>query len=215
MSNFTTNINPDEVIEQLEKENKVKVFTAFNPKNYLNDRLEPNETTKTLTIRLLPPNADGGFPFTKVHMHTIKVNKEIQSSGWKQFVCPIHNKLGDSCPFCEVSEQAWKTRSQVTSESEKKKYQEIANLNRAKESYVVRCIERGHEEDGVKFWLVSGSKDGPYNQIMGIWQTRWKKAQERGKINNIFDLNEGKDLEITITRTVDGKKSIKIVDNTK
>lgn len=216
MSNFNTNITVDDVKRQLELENQKKVFTnvtAFDPKNYLNTRLGTNETSKTLTIRLLPPSAQGGIPFTKVHMHTIKVNKEISESGWKTFVCPIHNGMGDDCPFCALADSAKTAMKETANEREKEKYKEIANLNRAKEMWVVRCVQRGHEEDGVKFWLIPNSKDGAYAKIMNVWQTRWNKGVERGVENNIFDLNNGKDLDVTITKSADGKNVVSVVDS--
>lgn len=212
MSNFNVNITPNDVMNQLEKENQKKVFTTFNPNNYLNTRLSANETSKTLTIRLLPPNSQGGFPFEPIHMHTVKVSKEVSESGWKNFVCPTHNHMGNACPFCSLSEEAKKMKNSTSNEQEKKRYQEIETLNRAKQMWVVRCIERGHEDDGVKFWLVPNSKDGAYAKIMGVWNTRWKKAQEKGQVNNIFDLNNGKDLDVTITRSADGKTVFSIVD---
>ena len=219
MSNFTTNITPDAIKEQLEKENNSKkpmTQFAFDVKNYLNVRLSPSETSKTLTIRLLPSSEQSNTPFEKVYMHTVKVSKEVSDSGWKTLPCPTHNHSnlseGESCPFCDLAEQAKKMMFASTNESEKTKYREISNLNRAREMWVVRCIERGHEEDGVKFWLMPNSKDGAYAKIMGVWNNRWNKAQEKGQVNNIFDLNNGKDLDITITKSSDGKNVISVVD---
>lgn len=213
MSNFNVNINSSDVIAQMEKENnKKKPVQVFDPKNYLNVRLAPNEATKTITIRLLPQSKEGGLPFKEVHMHSIKVNKEIAESGWKSFVCPTRNQLGDSCPFCSLVEEARKAKNLTTNEHERARYEEIEKMNRARQMWVVRCIERGHEEDGVKFWMMPNSKDGAYAKIMGVWNTRWKKGLEKGVENNIFDLNNGKDLEITITRSIDGKSVINVTD---
>lgn len=214
MSSFNVNIDSSAVEKLFETTAQTKTYqTVFDPKNYLDTRLGDNETSKTLTIRLLPISKEGGIPFEKVHMHTIKVSKEIAPSGWKTFVCPVHNHMGDKCPFCIVAEEARKMRFSVRSEQEKQKYKEIENGNRAREMWVARCIERNHEEDGVKFWLMSGAKDGPYAKIMNVWKTRMDKAKAKGQINNIFDLNNGKDLDITISRSSDGKNVISIVDS--
>lgn len=213
MNNFNVNIDADAVMHQIEQETQKKTFTTFDPKNYLNTRLSPNESSKTLTIRLLPPSDKGGFPFEKVYMHTIKVSKEIAESGWKTFVCPKHNHMGDEkCPFCEIAEEAKKLMYSTLNDREKEKYKEITNNNRAKEMWIVRCIERGKEDEGVKFWLMPNSKDGAYAKIMNVWNTRWKKAQEKGTVNNIFDLNNGKDLDVTISRSPDGRNVISVVD---
>jgi hypothetical protein len=81
--------------------------------------------------------------------------------------------------------------------------------NYAKDMWIVRCIERGHEEDGVKFWLFSDSrqKDGVYDKIFAIF----KKRHEKGK--NIFDVNEGKDLCLTLSKDALGKTRITITDD--
>ena len=89
MSNFNANITEDTIKEYLtneeKKKNEKKNFINFDPKNYLNTRLENGESEKTLTIRILPPNNEGGFPFQKVYVHQVKVNKEVAPSGWKTF----------------------------------------------------------------------------------------------------------------------------------
>lgn len=216
MSNFNVNIGIEDVLSQKEKETiTVKPKTVFNEKNYLQARLANGEKSKELVIRLLPFSPDGGSPFHKVHMHTVRVNKEVSPSGWKTFPCPIHNKVGDKCPFCETSEQARKLKQQATSEPEKKKFNEVEFNNSAKDMWVVRCIERGHEEDGVKFWLFPHSKkgNGVWDKIMNIFQTRYNKALQQGKINNIFDLNEGKDLVISLSKDQMDKTVIQIADD--
>ena len=212
------NIDASSVTEQYEKENSTpinKKKTEFDPKNYLQARLGQGETTKSLTIRLLPFSPEGGSPFKKVFIHTVKVNKELSSGGWRTFVCPVHNEMGDKCPFCEVSAKAKELRRNATSEAEKKKFGDIEFMNRAKAAWIVRCIERGHEEDGVKFWLFNDSakQDGIYDKIMNIYFERKKAAERKGKTSNIFDVNDGKDLIITLSKDTNGKTVTKIVDD--
>ncbi len=219
---FSTNIDAKAVQEQYDQEqgSNTPRKTQFNEKNYLSARLRDNETTKTLVIRLLPFSSDGGSPFHKVHMHTVKVNKEVSSSGWKTFVCPIKNekdgaKMGDACPFCETSEKARELKFNAADEATKKRYGDIEFLNRVKDMWIVRCIERGHEDDGVKFWLFNSSKkkDGVYDKIMNLAKIRSEAAARKGNVYSIFDLNNGLDLIVTLTKTSDGKTSIQIVDD--
>jgi len=216
---LTANIDADAVAEQYAREHAAttttKKKTEFNEKNYLQARLRPGEKSKTLTIRLLPFSPEGGSPFKKVSIHTVKVNKELSPGGWRTFVCPIHNKMGDKCPFCEVSAEAKKLRNEITNEVEKKKYGDIEFMNRAKAAWIVRCIEREHEEDGPKFWLFNDSakKDGVYDKILNIYFERKKAAERKGKESNIFDVNDGKDLIITLTRDQNGKTVTKVVDD--
>lgn len=220
--NFSVNIDAEAVKTQYEQEQKTFTpkKTQFNEKNYLQARLSDKETSKTLTIRLLPFSPEGGSPFKKVFMHTVKVNKEVAPNGWKTFVCPTHNKkdgevMGDGCPFCETSAKAKELKSKALDESTKKRYGDIEFLNKVKEMWIVRCIERDHEEDGVKFWLFNSSKkkDGVYDKIMNLAKIRSEAAARKGNNYSIFDLNNGLDLIITLTKTADNKTSIQIVDD--
>ena len=219
---FSINVDADAVMAQYEAEQKVFTpkKTQFNEKNYLQARLSDKETTKTLIIRLLPFSPQEKTPFKKVFMHTVKVNKEVAPNGWKTFVCPTHNKkdgevMGDSCPFCETSAKARELKSNSLDESTKKRYGDIEFLNRVKEMWIVRCIERGHEEDGVKFWLFNSSKkkDGVYDKIMNLAKIRSEAAARKGNKYSIFDVNNGLDLIVTLTKTADGKTSVQIVDD--
>ena len=218
--NFSVNIDDDAVKNQYEQEQRQPVKkTQFDTKNYLQARLASNEDTKTLTIRLLPFSPKGGSPFKKVFMHTVKVNKEVSPSGWKTFVCPTHNKkdgsvMGDKCPFCETSAKARELKSKSLDEPTKKKYGDVEFLNRVKEMWIVRCIERDHEEDGVKFWLFNSSKkkDGVYDKIMNLAKIRSEAAAKKGNTYSIFDLNNGLDLVVTLSRTSDNKTAVQIID---
>lgn len=219
---FSVNIDAEEVKNQYEEEQKVfntVKKTQFNEKNYLQARLGDKETTKTLTIRLLPFSPDGGSPFKKVFMHTVKVNKDVSPNGWKTFVCPTHNKkddevMGEKCPFCELNAKAKELKSNATDEATRKKYGDIEFINKVKEMWIVRCIERDHEEDGVKFWLFNSSKkkDGVYDKIMNLANRRSESAAKKGNVYSIFDLNNGLDLDITLSKTSDGKTTIQVLD---
>lgn len=214
-TNLNVNIDAEAVISQSEQEsfspNKNK--TKFNPKNYLNARLGTGEQSKKLRIRLLPFSPEGGSPFQKVFIHTIKAN-EGDGSRWRTFICPKHNKKGDKCPFCETSEQAKQLRLTTDNEVEKKKYGDVEFMNRAKEAWIVRCIERDHEEDGVKFWMFNASrkKDGVYDKIINLFNERWTEAKSIGQEYNIFDLNNGKDLSISLSRDSNNKTVVQVTD---
>lgn len=218
---FDVNINAAAVMSQYDAERVTPVQTKkinFDEKNYLQARLLPNETTKKMTIRFLPFDSNTDTCFKKVHMHTVRVNKEVSASGWKTFVCPVTNRndegkpFGDRCPFCETSKKARELRfTQGISEEVKQKYHDIEKMNRARDMWLARCIERGHEEDGVKFWLFSSSlkKDGVFDKLENLFNQRMEDG------DNIFDLNDGKDILLTLSRTSDGKTNIQIVDKSK
>ena len=216
--NLSVNVDAASVTEQYANEHKIatsKRKTEFSTKNYLQARLNPDELTKKMTIRLLPFSPEGGSPFKKVFIHTVKVNKELSPGGWKTFVCPPSNHMGESCPFCEVSAEAKRLRLESENKAEKDKYGDIEFMNRVKPAWIVRCIERGHEEDGVKFWLFNDAKTGkgPYNDIMNIYFERKESAERKGRESNIFDVNNGKDLILTLSKDQNNKTVIKIVDD--
>ena len=216
MANFNTNISVDEIIAQ--KEAVVAAATPqkkeikFDEKNYLNARLKEGETSKTLVIRLLPYDTETSSPFKKVWMHTLKVSKEVSPSGWRSFPCPTKNELGDSCPICNIAKAAKEKMFSVSDEGLKKKCSEMEYAHRAKETWVVRCIERGKEEEGVKFWQFphNRKKQGVWDKIMNKFENRYNAAKAVGKESNIFDLNNGKDLIVTISRGSDGKTAVDI-----
>ena len=217
---FSVNIDADEVERQYEEEQKVFTVkkTQFDAKNYLQARLGEKEASKTMTIRLLPFFLFVCSPFKKVFMHTVKVNKEVSPSGWKTFVCPSHNKIegveNGSCPFCETSLRARELKANSLDEPTKKKYGDIEFLNKVKEMWIVRCIERDHEEDGVKFWLFNSSKkkNGPYDQIMNLAKVRSEAAARKGNKYSIFDVNNGLDLVITLSKDSMNKTTVQILD---
>lgn len=200
--------------------------SLFSEKNYLNVRLDKDQTKKELKIRLLPIDKDSQTPFKIIHMHTVKVPTEISKSGWKSYVClkktkdVDHEKYGNKCPFCELATEAWKNHTEATDEVTKEQWKKIAKENFATDVCVVRCIERGHEEDGPKFWKFTIRKDGkdPYSIINGLMETRQQENIDDGlEPGCILDLYNGKDLKLTINAvTQDGKwtnkTSIDVVD---
>lgn len=203
--------------------NKEKVF---DEKNYLNIRLSDNQTSKELKFRLLPIDGESNTPFKKIHVHTVKVPKEVSPSGWKSYICIEktegidRNIYGSKCPFCEMNREAYKKFSEATEPTIKERWKKISLDNIPKEACIVRGIERGAEEDGPKFWKFNIRKDktDPKGQIMELYKTRLEESREEGlEDENILDINTGKDLKITISLASDNNQgenrtSVKIVD---
>ena len=220
---FSANISAEEVERQYAEVHTPQVKTKktqFDTKNYLQARLGENETSKTLTIRLLPITPDSNTAFQKIHMHTVRVNKEVSPNGWKTFVCPPKNKvdgkiMGEKCPFCEISAKAKELKSQALDEPTKKKYGDVEFMNKAKDMWIVRCIERGHEEDVVKFWLFPDNRQGKgvFDQIRNLAKVRSEAAAAKGNKYSIYDVNNGLDLIVTLTKGADGKTTTLILDS--
>ncbi len=185
--------------------------STFNEKNYLNVRLEKGEKEKKLRIRLLPMDPKGGSPFVHVHFHNVEVNKDLVKPGmkpFKSFLClnPKHNpdidheKFGNKCPFCEQNRIAYDLAQKATSPVEKKVLIEKSLANKPKEAIIVRCIERGKEDEGVKFWKFNLKFDNtdPYHKILDLAKTRAEEGRQVGQEINILDLYTGRDLNLTI-----------------
>lgn len=211
------NITPEDINRQyaeVSNVNTVKEF-VFDEANYLNTRLKPNEVSKKIKVRLLPFFPEGGSPFFQIHTHTIKVNPELSASPFgKAYVCLANNEglnpvLGNKCPICEMHDKMNAAMFSAVTESEKAKYAEKEKETRVRKTWIVRCIDRNHEDEGVKFWKFNYSykKDGIWDKIMAVYNSRYT---EYGL--NIFDLYEGRDLEVTISRDNTGKRVYQIVD---
>lgn len=184
---------------------------SFNEKDYLNVRLEKGEKEKKLRIRLLPMDPKGGSPFAHVHFHNVEVNKDLVKPGmkpFKSFLCLNphynpdidHEKFGNKCPFCEQNKVAYEMSQKATSLAEKKAYQEKSLANKTKEAIIVRCIERGKEDEGVKFWKFNLKYDNtdPYHKILDLAKTRAEEGRQVGQEINILDLYTGRDLILTV-----------------
>lgn len=240
MADYRRNIT-DDVMEDEVNEERKPVYTAFNAKNYLNVKLKEGEDKKELRIRLLPVDKNTNSPFKKIYMHQIKVAPELSASGWKSYVCLNktedidHEEFGDKCPFCEMNEMAYKKMleaKQADNEVEMQRWKTISLANRYSEVCVVRCIERGAEDDGPKFWKFNVRSDGkdPKSIIKNLWKMRKQESideameENDGELPedfvpmNILDLENGRDLKVTITRIYDkenrptNKTNISIVD---
>lgn len=193
-------------------------------KNYLDTRVRDGEKEKTVTIRLLPIDLETGSPFVLVHTHNVRVPKEIAKGAerpFKTYMCLSknrdidHEKYGNKCPFCELNSKAYEEFQALkpTDPETAELYKKISIANKARQSVICRCIERGKEEDGVKFWKFNLRDDNsdPYHQIINLARLRRKNAEAKGRTNNILDIYEGVDLNITF---FPGTTAPKVVDDT-
>ena len=214
------NITPESiVIVNDNSSSRTPKTKSFDEKNYLNVRLDEQngEKSKTLTIRLLPMDLQTGNPFVKVHIHNVRVPKEVSKSGYKSYICLAknkdidHEKYGNKCPFCELNHNAYEASVKETDPIKKKNFQDISIANISREAVIVRCIERGKEEEGVKFWKFNlrNDKTDPYNQILKLYAMRKEEAERAGVELNILDIYTGRDLNVTIT---EGNAAPQILD---
>jgi hypothetical protein len=193
---------------------------VYDKRRYLNTVLAANETSRKVTIRLLPFDSSCKEIFHKVHQHIVRVDRAVSKSGWQTYICPSKNSEieGDNkCPFCETAKEAYSQRDKAAKETaEYKTLSDIGSNNLAKEAWIVRCIDRS-DESIVKWWKFSSSKkgNGIYDAMMARYKARADEAKEDGQEFNIFDVNEGCDLELTITKNSEGKQVIQVDAKTK
>lgn len=230
-----------EAMEEAEVQPKYANTKAFDPKNYLNIKLEPNEDSKDIIMRVLPIDKNSSSAFHTIYMHTLQVSPEISKSKWKSYVCLNktddidHEKLGNKCPFCELNATAYKKFQEAKNAGDEvnaERWKKISLANRPSPVSVLRCIERGHEDEGVKFLKFNERTDGMdiKSQIKKLYADRKQESIEEAKEENggvlpedfvpfnLLDIYEGKDLKLTIKAVYDKegrrttKTSISVVD---
>ena len=219
------NVNFNELIQIEQNQSTKKEFkstSTFDAKNYLDTRLKKGEKKKEIRLRLLPNPSEQGFsPFIKVHTHNLsKLPKEISESGFKNYICLEktnidHDKYGKKCPFCELQREAYNESTKTDDPVKKESLQKLSLSNIARESVIMRVIERGKEDEGVKFWKVNVSRrgDDAYSLIKNLAERLYKEGQENGVEENIYDSFKGRDITVTISGSdneKDNKTSISV-----
>ena len=210
-------------LQEKNSSNSYKPRVEFDEKNYLNLRLNKGEVSREVKVRILPVSSEDRNIFFIINTHSLKVNSEISKSGFKSFIClndehlERHDGLG--CPLCNKSKQLIEESNNTTNQEERKALFKAAMQYKAKQTFIVRVIERGHEDEGVKFWRFNAHNDGNgiYDQLMSLYDIRNKESMEAtGESYNIFNLNNGKDIVISLSQDPNSDKknkvSIKITD---
>lgn len=199
---------------------------TFDPKIYLDTKLEKGVNEKIVRIRILPVSSTDSNIFLRLKTHSLKVDHEVAKNGFKSFICLNDEHVGSkekyACPICNKAQELF---------DKAKEYRDKGDTNlsltlfkqacsyKYKYTYIVRVIDRDHEDEGVKFWRFNENSkgEGCYDKLMAIYNTR-REQKPDGTYYNIFDLMEGKDIVLTIKRTFDtkgndtGKTSINITD---
>lgn len=210
----------DNIIPQTTSMSEKQEKVVFDNRNYLDFSIPEGQKTREITIRLLPVNPETKEMFQIVHLHNISVNKELNpnKSGKKAYMCLgpkntgiNHEIYGSKCPICEAQQKIWNKWHEETDLTIKKELQKEASALNIREYCIVRCIERGKESEGPKFWRIPLRQDqtDAYHKIILLGETRRKEGLEAGVDINIFSLYQGRDLIITFT---DGTGAPTVVD---
>lgn len=225
MEGLIINTSSD-AIEQRQKigQNTTQVQKfQFDEKNYLNTRLKTGEKEKKIKVRILPISATNGDIFMSINIHSLKVDKQISQSGFKTFVCLNDSNLKEhderGCPLCNKSKELFNEANNMddSNPSLKKEVIKSAFSFQSKVAYIVRVIERGKENEGVKFWRFNHRTDhlGVYDKLMTLYNQRRDEAKQNGRDGySIFDLMNGRDIEIKLTYVDStGKTTMDIIDS--
>ena len=182
---------------------------SFDSKNYLDLKLKDHEVTKTVKVRFLPISASDSTVFFDITTHALKVDKEIAKSGFKSYVCLNDKKVGstEECPICKKSKELFdksaKARQEGNEALSKSLFKEACSLKK-KRTFIVRVVDREHEDEGVKFWRFNENSkgEGIYDKLISLYNTRKQESLDEGEGEyNIFDLYNGKDIIINISKS--------------
>lgn len=215
MSN-DVNMSPFDEGPKREERQQSKVV-EFNEKNYLNTRLDKNENKREIYVRVvLTRDIDGRDKVAiPVLVHNLKLdegqNKEfkVSKNGFKSFICldDPHVKTVSSrkCPLCAKMNELFDDANEIKKDSQDqfKALCKQAYGYEAKTAYIVRVIERGHEDDGVKFWRFNKHDDG--TGIFDMLLNNYMAYKDNGE--DIFDYHKGHDIKLILSKKVDNAKN--------
>ena len=155
---------------QMSSEERMKKYFALI--------LDDKSNSGTRRVRILPTK-DGSSPFKEAWYHEIQVGGK-----WQKFYDPGKND-NERSPLNEVYEELMSTGK----ESDK----ELAKQYKSRKFYIVKVIDRDHEEDGVKFWRFKHNykNDGILDKIIPIWRNK----------GDITDPEKGRDLVIELSKS--------------
>ncbi len=176
----------DAVLAQYEKNknatsgNSNKVSQEDRMKKYFTTVLPKGSKGEERRIRILP-TSDGSSPFKEVYFHEVQVDGK-----WVKLYDP--KQEGKRSPLNEVYEGLMMTGV----ESDK----ELARQYRSRKFYIVKVIDRDHEQDGPKFWRFkhNAKGDGVLDKIFPIFRNK----------GDITNPENGRDLILSLTLAKSG-----------
>jgi hypothetical protein len=149
-------------------------------KKYFTTVLPKGSKGEERRIRILP-TTDGSSPFKEVYFHEIQVDGK-----WVKLYDP--KQEGKRSPLDEVRESLEMTGVQTD--------KELARTYRSRKFYIVKVIDRDHEQDGPKFWRFKHNHkgDGILDKVFPIFRNK----------GDITDITNGRDLILSLTLTKAG-----------
>ena len=182
MTSYEKMMQSYEETHQRPNQTSAKVYEI---KNYFSTNIPKKDRTGTKEIRILVYNQEkfeqNGQFWEVFYGH----KKQLPDGSWKTFPCLKHEE-GKDCPFCEAEQALKATGKESDIKLARKEYA-------PRKMYILKLVERGKEDEGVKFWRFNHAydKSGTHDKIMsaiGIAK------------HNICDIENGRDLIVNITR---------------
>ena len=175
----------DAVLAQYEKNKNSASGSKFTSqedrmKKYFTTLLPKGVDSQERRIRILPTK-DGSSPFIEVYFHEIQVDGK-----WVKLFDPKQD--GKHSPLNEVFTALMATGVDTD--------KELARTYRARKFYIVKVIDRDHEQDGPKFWRFKHNtkQDGIFDKIVPIIRSK----------GDITDIEKGRDLLLSLALTKSG-----------
>jgi hypothetical protein len=173
--------NLDAIMAQYEKNQKgdsQKLSQEDRMKRYFTLLLGEKESTGQRRIRILP-TTDGSSVFKEAWFH------ELQVGGYYQKIYDPAGNDNEASPLNDVYHALKATK--------RKDDDELAKDYKAKLFYVVKVIDRDHEEDGPKYWRFKHNykKDGILDKMIPIFRNK----------GDISDIDNGRDLIIELVKS--------------
>ena len=180
MSTFDTVLAQYEKNKNATSGNANRVSQEDRMKKYFVTILPKGSKGEDRRIRILP-TPDGSSPFKEVYFHEVQVDGK-----WVKLYDP--KQEGKRSPLNEVHEGLMMTGV----ESDR----ELARQYRSRKFYIVKVIDRDHEQDGPKFWRFkhNAKGDGVLDKIFPIFKNK----------GDVTEPQKGRDLIISLTLTKSG-----------
>jgi hypothetical protein len=158
MSTFDAVLAQYEKNKQATSGNENRVSQEDRMKKYFTTVLPKGSKGEERRIRILPTK-DGSSPFVEVYFHEVQVDGK-----WVKLFDP--KQEGKRSPLNEVYDSLMMTGV----ESDR----ELARQYRSRKFYIVKVIDRDHENDGVKFWRFKHNHkgDGVIDKIFPIFKNK-------------------------------------------
>lgn len=149
-------------------------------KKYFTTVLPKGSTDQERRVRILPTK-DGSSPFVEVYFHEVQVDGK-----YVKLFDPKQEKKRS--PLNEVYDSLMATKV----ESDK----DLARTYRSRKFYIVKVIDRDHEQDGPKFWRFKHNSkgEGIFDKIYPIWKNK----------GDVSDVTKGRDLILSLSLTKSG-----------